>query len=198
MRIKKYISFFFLFLPYQYVKKQVTWNVVLDDISYWLYCYHEQNNKIGFRDFVYLMVKHRAFRNVFYYRVKKCNMLIYLIRMLYPPQNEPIICCEGEIKGGLFFCHGFSTIVVAKSIGQNCWINQQVTIGANSQYGYPTIGDDVHIFAGALVIGDITIGNNVVIGAGAVVTKSVPDNCTVVGNPARIIRRNGVKVNESL
>lgn len=83
-------------------------------------------------------------------------------------------------------------------MGKNCWINQQVTIGANSQYEYPTIGNDVHIFAGALVIGDITIGNNVVIGAGAVVTKSVPDNCTVVGNPARIIRRNGVKVNESL
>lgn len=48
------------------------------------------------------------------------------------------------------------------------------------------------------MIGDITIGNNVVIGAGSVVTKSVPDNCTVVGNPARIIRRDGIKVNESL
>ena len=48
------------------------------------------------------------------------------------------------------------------------------------------------------MIGDIKIGNNVVIGAGSVVTKSVPDNCTVVGNPARIIRRDGIKVNESL
>ena len=46
--------------------------------------------------------------------------------------------------------------------------------------------------------GPIKIGNNVVIGAGSVVTKSVPDNCTVVGNPARIIRRDGIKVNESL
>lgn len=47
-------------------------------------------------------------------------------------------------------------------------------------------------------MGNIRVGNNVVIGAGAVVTKNVPDNCIVVGNPARIIRRDGIKVNEPL
>ena len=53
-------------------------------------------------------------------------------------------------------------------------------------------------FAGALILGDIHIGDNVIVGAGTVVTKSVPNNCTVVGNPARIIRRDGIKVNEPL
>lgn len=52
----------------------------------------------------------------------------------------------------------------------------------------PTIGDNVTIGANAVIIGDIMIGNNVTIGAGAVVTKSIPDNCIVVGNPARVIK----------
>ena len=46
------------------------------------------------------------------------------------------------------------------------------------------------IYTGAIVIGDISIGNNVSIGAGAVVVKDVPDNFTVVGNPARIINNS--------
>lgn len=45
------------------------------------------------------------------------------------------------------------------------------------------------VYANAVVVGNITIGNNVSIGAGAVVTKPVPDNCTVVGNPMRIIKK---------
>ena len=54
------------------------------------------------------------------------------------------------------------------------------------------------IFTGAVVLGEIKIGDNVVIGANAVVTKSVPNNCTVAGNPAMIIRENGVRVNKQL
>ena len=47
--------------------------------------------------------------------------------------------------------------------------------------------------AGAKVLGNITIGNNVKIGGGSVVVHSVPDNCTVVGVPAEIVRREGKK-----
>ena len=178
-----------------FLKRSKNYQSILDDIVYWLACYHESIKVVKYHHLVKLCAHYPAFRNVLYFRLKK---VATFFNILLPKQNEPIICAESEIGGGLFFCHGFSTIVVVKSIGKNCWINQQVTIGANSQYGYPTIGNDVHIFAGALVIGDIIIGNNVVIGAGTVVTKSVPDNCTVVGNPARIIRRDGIKVNESL
>ena len=53
----------------------------------------------------------------------------------------------------------------------------------------PSFGDNVSVYANAVVVGNITIGNNVSIGAGAVVTKPVPDNCTVVGNPMRIIKK---------
>ena len=62
----------------------------------------------------------------------------------------------------------------------------------------PTIGNNVKICAGAIVIGDVHIGDNSTIGAGAIVLKDVPDNCIVVGNPARIIKRNGNVVNEAL
>ena len=46
------------------------------------------------------------------------------------------------------------------------------------------------------MLGDITIGNNVRIGAGSVVLKDVPDDCTVVGVPGRIVRRAGLKTSE--
>lgn len=52
-----------------------------------------------------------------------------------------------------------------------------------------TIGDDVWIGGNVVVLPGITIGNNVIIGAGSVVTTDIPDNCVVVGNPARIIRK---------
>ena len=51
-----------------------------------------------------------------------------------------------------------------------------------------TIGDDVWIGAGAIILPGVTIGNKAVIGAGSVVTKDVPESCVVAGNPARIIR----------
>jgi serine O-acetyltransferase len=62
----------------------------------------------------------------------------------------------------------------------------------------PIIGNNVYIGAGAKILGSITIGDNVIIGANAVVTRNVPPNCTVAGVPARIIKRDGVRVKESL
>ena len=59
----------------------------------------------------------------------------------------------------------------------------------------PWLGDNILVRANVVCVGDVHVGNNVKIGAGTVVTKSIPDNCTVVGNPARIIMRDGVKVN---
>lgn len=69
------------------------------------------------------------------------------------------------------------------TIGKNCIIMQQVTIGVDEIKGgkAPRIGNDVFIGAGAKIIGDITIGDNVIIGAGAIITKSVPEGKTVVG-----------------
>ena len=90
------------------------------------------------------------------------------------------------------YSHPYATIINAKSIGRNFSFRQCTTIG-NKIDGrndlVPTIGDNVTLGANVCIIGDIHIGNNVIIGAGCVVVKDVPDNCIVVGNPMRIIKK---------
>ncbi|MFK5986452.1 MAG: serine acetyltransferase [Pseudomonadota bacterium] len=156
--------------------------------------YKPQNSYETLYAFVELMSQCEQFRNLFYYRMKGFNKLLSLF---CSPMNTLYLDTK-DIGEGLFIQHGFATMVAAKKIGINCWINQQVTIGFTSEMDYPTIGDNVTINAGAKVLGNVKIGNNVIIGANAVVVKDVPENCTVVGVPAYIIRKDGLKVNEAL
>lgn len=85
---------------------------------------------------------------------------------------------------------GIGVVIHARAvIGRNCILGQNITIGGKSGwYEVPIIGDNVHISAGARVLGPVRVGNNVIIGANAVVIKDVPDNCIVAGVPAKIIR----------
>jgi serine O-acetyltransferase len=93
-----------------------------------------------------------------------------------------------EIGGGLYIQHGFSTMIAAESIGENCWINQQVTIGYKDNTRAPVIGDDVMITCGAKVLGNITVGNGAIIGANAVVVKDVAPNAVMGGIPAKVLK----------
>lgn len=98
----------------------------------------------------------------------------------------PLNC---NIDGGLLIPHPNGVVIHPDvKLGPNCLIFQQVTIGAIDD-GIPTIGGHVDIGAGAKIIGNVRIGNNVKVGANAVVTSDIPDNCTAVGIPARIIHR---------
>lgn len=87
-------------------------------------------------------------------------------------------------------------------IGNDVWLYQNVTIGVkhHADYFKLIVGDKVFIGAGAKILGtgEMTIGENSVIGANAVVLNSVPANAIVVGNPARIIKLNGEKVDIKL
>lgn len=76
-------------------------------------------------------------------------------------------------------------------IGKNCKILHGITMGGRAGHkGLPVIGDNVLIGVHAQILGNVKIGNNSVVGAGAIVTHDVPDNVVVVGNPARILRKN--------
>ncbi len=103
-----------------------------------------------------------------------------------------------KIGPGFFIDHGMGVVIgETAEIGRNCTIYQGVTLGGTGlERGkrHPTLGDDVVVGVGAKVLGNIRIGNHVKIGGGSVVIHSVPDNCTVVGVPAEIVRRDGKRV----
>lgn len=93
--------------------------------------------------------------------------------------------CGPGIK--LVHLHG-GIIINAKKVGENININTGCVIGKKKNGAVPTIGNNVKIFPGAKVIGDIVIGDNVIIAPNSVVIKDVPSNCVVSGIPAVIIK----------
>ncbi|MFD1850728.1 serine O-acetyltransferase EpsC [Oceanobacillus bengalensis] len=109
----------------------------------------------------------------------------------------------GAIIGRRFFIdHGMGVVIGETcEIGDNVTLFQGVTLGGTGKEKgkrHPTIKDNALISTGAKVLGSITIGENSKVGGGAVVVKDVPDNCTVVGVPGRIVIQNGVKVRRDL
>ncbi len=113
-------------------------------------------------------------------------------RILY--KNNASIEMQTKIDGRITLPHGLNGILISAgtTIGKNCTVFHQVTIGSNTakgskNIGSPQIGDNVYIGAGAKIIGGIKIGNNVRIGANCTVTEDVADNATVVLQKPRVI-----------
>ncbi len=106
-----------------------------------------------------------------------------------------------KIGKGFFIDHGSGVIIGETAIvGDNVTLYQGVTLGGTGKETgkrHPTIGDNVMISAGAKIIGSFTVGENSKIGAGSVVLEEVPPNCTVVGVPGRIVKRDNVKIPRS-
>ena len=158
---------------------------VIEDMRHWgesdtLWCLHK------------LLVRSKLFRRIFLTRVSfESRSKQRILRLFYKPAEYfAVDAVSKKIGGGFLVFHGNSTIVYAQSIGKNFSVYQNVTIGRGKKIDgndVPVIGDNVFVGTGAIVIGGIHIGDNVKIGAGALVNKDVPDNCTVVGNPMRII-----------
>lgn len=142
----------------------------------------------GIGAFIKVCTRQRVFRNLFYYRLGE--YVSVFIKWMLPPDPTLHIWCP-SIGPGAHFEHNYATYLNAERIGSNFYCLQLVTLGNDGKMQRPIIGDDVKIFTGATVFGGITIGNHVTIGAGAVVSKNVPDNCTVVGNPAYIVKKDG-------
>ncbi len=99
----------------------------------------------------------------------------------------PLNCVIG---GGLLIPHPNGIVIHPKAtVGVNCLIHQQVTIGVDGRWGVPRVGGHVDIGAGAKILGGVVIGDHARIGANAVVTKDVPAGATAVGIPARVLEK---------
>ena len=105
-----------------------------------------------------------------------------------------------KIGRGVFIDHG-SGVVIGETaeVGDGCTIYQGVTLGGTGKdkgKRHPTLGKNVLVGAGARILGPFNVGDNAKIAANAVVLSEVPANSTAVGVPARVVRLNGVRVEQ--
>ena len=136
---------------------------------------------------LYVLLLDKFYRKLFYHRV---GIISYLVSWLWRGDRTFYPLCP-NMGGGVFCIHPYSTILHAKSIGENFSCRQNTTIGNKSDGRpdeLPIIGNNVTLGANVIIIGNIKIGDNVTIGAGSVVVKDIPANSVAVGNPAKVIK----------
>ena len=150
-------------------------------------------HQIGFKipllvQLLYHLHNNRYYRTLFYYRIGP--VMSAFIKWYRPGDRYFSISATTKIGEAIWIAHPYATIINADSIGNHFSCRHLTTIGNKSDTNSerPVIGDNVTLGANVTIIGKVHIGNNVTIGAGSVVTKDVPDNCIIAGNPAKIIR----------
>ena len=153
------------------------------------------NNRSDIISFIELLITYPELRSVFYWRINKLAKLFFFwmpgrtnLYLMTKPQN---------VEGGFYVGHGWGTVVNAKKIGRNFRVGQNVTIGSRN-CKEPIIGDNVSVWAHAIVLGDIIIGNDSQVGAGAVVVKSLVNDSVVVPPKSVIIKQNGERTDTQL
>jgi len=158
------------------------------------------NPQSGLLRKVFLVLSNYGFQAIAVYRFGKfANQvrtpgLSHFLKLLYLIGKILIeilfgisIDVNSTIGPGFYIGH-FGAIIIRGDFGRNCSLGQGVTVGskgAGKSDGWPVLGDNVFLGAGAKIIGRIHIGNNVVVGANAVVVKDVPDNMLAAGVPAQ-------------
>lgn len=139
-----------------------------------------------FRYVFWLRVVNRLKRN----RLFKYTLAIipYLVLRHYQFKYGIHIGTSTPIGKGLHIQHGDGVYLNVQSIGENFTVYQGVTLGSSPNKGLPIVGNNVTVYMGAKVFGDVALKDNCVVGANAVVTHDVDENAVVVGIPARRIR----------
>ncbi len=136
------------------------------------------------------LISHRIAHKLAYWGVPFIPRFIsYVTRIITGIEIHP----KAQIGNRFFIDHGEGVVIGETTIiGDDVLIYQQVTLGGTgNEHGkrHPTIGNGVIVGAGAKILGNITIGDNTRIGAGSVVVDNVPEHCTVVGIPGRIVQQ---------
>lgn len=141
-----------------------------------------------------------AYRLAHFLHVHRYTLLARIISQLTKFFTGIEIHPGAKIGKGLFIDHGEGVVIGETTIiGDNVVIYQGVTLGGTGKdkgKRHPTIEDGVMISAGAKVLGPFTVGKNAKIGAGSIVLKPVPANSTVVGVPGRVVKIEGVRVDD--
>lgn len=142
-----------------------------------------------------------GFRTIYAYRTRTIGGINKLVLHRYKPTQYCVLDCPDIEPGGFVAHHPFSTYLNCEHIGYGCTFRNNTTFGnkmVNGNLCRPWVGRNVFVGPNVVVIGNVKIGDNSVIGAGAVVTKDVPANAVVVGNPAYIIKENGIVCRKKL
>ena len=145
------------------------------------------------------MILYPSFKAQLYHKISSFfyKKKIYFIARLvseYAKRKTGIEIHPGaKIGSGVFIDHGFGVVIGETAVvGNNVVMFHGVTLGGTGKEKgkrHPTVKDNVFIGSGAKVLGNITIGKNSKIGANAVVLNDVEDNSTVVGVPAKEIKK---------
>lgn len=145
-----------------------------------------------YSNMVRMLVFFSYYRNLFYHRIGRIS---YLFSWILPGDKSIILPYGTPIGESAHFVHNYGSHLSAESIGNKFRCYQYVVIGSKRYLdnGRPIIGNNVTCGTGAVIVGNIKIGNNVNIGANTFINHSIPDGCTVIGNPARIIKKDGIK-----
>lgn len=142
----------------------------------------------------------RCYRIAHWFYERKYYTVARMISQWARKQTGIEIHPGAVIGKGLFIDHGMGVVIGETAIiGDNCLLYQGVTLGGTGKdkgKRHPTLKNNVLVGAGAKVLGPFTVGNNVKIAANAVVLNAIPDDCTAVGVPARVVRHKGEKIYE--
>ncbi|MEP1444775.1 MAG: hypothetical protein ABJK37_01500 [Paraglaciecola sp.] len=148
--------------------------------------------------FLVLLTMDAGFLAVFLYRIYsrlyRCNILCKVLAKILWRFSVFICGCylQPQAKIGKGFClpHPIGVVVgEGVTIGEFVKVYQSVTLGQDSCNNYPAIQDRVTIFAATTIAGKVTINARSIVGANSFVNKDVPNDCTVAGAPAKVIRQ---------
>ena len=164
----------------------------------------EYKKKVTFREILSKFLFSPGYKAVVYFRLsqyfaKRISIISHFLFIHNFKVTGAEINLKAKIGQGFRIAHPNGIVIGAGVIiKKRVTIYQGVTLGTkrvNSSKGennlysyYPTVEDNVVIYAGAKIIGPVTIGRNSIIGANAVVLESIPPNSVAVGNPAKVVK----------